>query len=73
MNANETRFGYVIEYCVNSTENNNWCKSMDDTDIWLQGNPEYFVAQSTKVNSKMWADDFINKGSKDYFPTTSAQ
>ena len=70
MNANESRFGYTIEYCANSTENNNWCKTMDDTDIWLKSHSEYFMAQSTRVNSKMWAEDFIIEESEDYYPTT---
>ena len=70
MNANESRFGYTIEYCANSTENNNWCKTMDDTDIWLKSHSEYFMAQSTRVNSKMWAEDFVIEESEDYYPTT---
>ena len=44
MNADEERFGYIISYCLNSTENGNWCKSMDDTDEWLKSHPEYFMA-----------------------------
>ena len=61
MTANERRFGYNFEYCVNSTENNNWCKTRNEIDIWLKGHSEYLLAQQTRVNSKMWADDFINE------------
>ena len=43
---------------------------MDDTDVWLKSNSEYFIAQSTRVNSKMWAEDFVNEENEDYFPTT---
>ena len=27
--------GYRIRYCVNSTENGDWCKSKDEVDEWL--------------------------------------
>lgn len=45
-----------IFYCTNSTDNNNWCKTKDDIEVWLSNANNYFAYQETRVKSSVWED-----------------
>ena len=39
----------TVSYCVNSTENDNWCKSKPEIDLFLEENSSFFVHMRTLV------------------------
>lgn len=45
-----------LAYCQNTTENNNWCKTQEQTDEWLLRQRLYFIYQDTRVQSNIWKD-----------------
>lgn len=52
-----------LAYCRNDTiriENEDWCHTKDEIDLWLQKHPAYFVHQVTRVES----EEFENDGEK---------
>ena len=59
-------------YCLNSTENGDWCKTKDEIDQWLNGRTHGVVFRETRVNANLWADSIQMQGKQDYFPTTIA-
>lgn len=69
----------AIAYCKNTTENQNWCKSLDETDAFLRTHPAYFAHQVTRVESKIFSDSPEINGfpyygdDENYFPTLSTQ
>ena len=63
---------FHVSYCLNSTENGNWCKSKDETDQWLNGRTNGVVFRETRVNANLWADSIQKEGEDNYFPTTTA-
>ena len=70
---NGYHFGYFIRYCKNTTENNQWCKTKDETDAWLEFRNHVFVHRETRVNKEIWADSPTTEDPKNYFPTISQQ
>ena len=65
-----------VVHCKNSTENDSWCKSIEDIDQFLSKHPEYFVRQETSYKDDMFDDsvnvqNFPHNGDEqNYFPTT---
>ena len=39
----------TMSYCRNTTENNNWCKSLDEIDQFLATRAQFFVKIKTYV------------------------
>ena len=52
----ERHVGYWIRYCLNSTENGNWCKPRNEIDLWLKEHNHAFIYEETRVNKDLWAD-----------------
>ena len=67
----------AINYCKNTTENGNWCKSKDEIDNFLRSTPDFFVHMVTYVDNGIFADDPVvdkfpyNGNKQEYFPTVS--
>ena len=45
-----------ILYCQNTTENQSWCKSIEDIEAWLMDHNQYFIYQETRVSADIWSD-----------------
>ena len=48
--SNERHIGYFMMYCLNTTENGNWCKSREEADNWLKDRDYSFIYEETRVN-----------------------
>ena len=62
----------AFHYCLNSTENGDWCKTKDDIDQWLNGRAHGIVFKETRINANLWADSIQKQDEDNYFPTTTA-
>ena len=60
--------GYWIRYCLNTTENGDWCKSKDQIDDWVTQRSHAFIHQETRVNIDLWGDSPQFRDKEDYFP-----
>ena len=69
--GNETRIGFTIDHCMNTTANGNWCKTKSEINDWLNNNIHYFLLQKTRVNAEIWADDPTKINEDEYFPTVT--
>ena len=56
-NSNESQdVNFNIRYCLNSTENGDWCKTKDVIDQWLNGRSHGVIFRETRVNANLWED-----------------
>ena len=66
--SNALHFGYWVFYCLNTTENGDWCKSKDEVDAWLRERNSAFFYEETKVNKNLWSDSPQFTEEDEYFP-----
>ena len=49
VSADSFHIGYWMRYCLNTTDNSNWCKQKDDVDGWLRERSAIFLYEETIV------------------------
>ena len=65
-----------MSYCKNTTENNHWCKPLDEIDNFLATRAQFFINVRTYVQEGIFPGDSridrypYNGDTENYFPTT---
>ena len=47
----------AMNYCKNTTDNGNWCKSKDEIDDFLGATPSFFVHMVTYIDDGVFPGD----------------